>query len=159
MPKKLIFAALFLLVVAIWGAYPWIITSSWLTATFPPGNWQTRGTIGDSFGALNTLFSGLALSALALSIYLQSAELKQLSVKEDQTAKLVASQAETLRLTALLSYYNNEVDRMERLSESVEASEDDTRQRFWARHAQLRGDRDKILESLNALDIRIGGQE
>lgn len=34
------------------------------------------GTFGDSFGALNTLFSGLAFSGIIISIFLQSKELK-----------------------------------------------------------------------------------
>jgi hypothetical protein len=38
-------------------------------------DWSTRGTFGDSFGAINALFSGLAFSGLIFTIFLQKEEL------------------------------------------------------------------------------------
>jgi len=38
-------------------------------------DWTERGTFGDSFGAINALFSGLAFSGLIFTIYLQREEL------------------------------------------------------------------------------------
>ena len=38
-------------------------------------SWETAGTFGDSFGALNSVFSGLAFVAIALSHFLQRKDL------------------------------------------------------------------------------------
>ena len=38
-------------------------------------DWTTRGTFGDSFGAINALFSGFAFAGLIYTIYLQREEL------------------------------------------------------------------------------------
>jgi len=40
-------------------------------------DWATRGTFGDMFGAVNSLFSGLALIGVSYSIYLQVQSLKK----------------------------------------------------------------------------------
>lgn len=39
------------------------------------GDWQTRGQFGDSFGAINSLFSGLAFAGVIFTILLQRHEL------------------------------------------------------------------------------------
>ena len=39
-------------------------------------DWTQRGLFGDSFGALNSFFSGLALAGVIITIYLQSRELR-----------------------------------------------------------------------------------
>lgn len=46
----------------------------YLTILYIP-EWSDRGTFGDMFGAVNTLFSGLAFAGLIYAIYLQSIEL------------------------------------------------------------------------------------
>lgn len=38
--------------------------------------WSDRGTFGDMFGAINTLFSGLAFAGIIIAIFLQSKELE-----------------------------------------------------------------------------------
>lgn len=38
--------------------------------------WQDAGVIGDSFGAVNALFSGLALAGVVMTLYLQSRDMK-----------------------------------------------------------------------------------
>ena len=39
-------------------------------------NWTSRGTFGDMFGAVNALFSGLALAGIVVAIILQRHELE-----------------------------------------------------------------------------------
>lgn len=39
-------------------------------------NWQTSGTFGDTFGALNALFSGLAFAGVIITILIQKSELE-----------------------------------------------------------------------------------
>lgn len=115
MKKLSIFFTLFASVVVLWIAYPFIISQQFVIDLFPKGNWASRGVVGDSFGALNTLFSGLALAGLAVNIYLQSAQLKKLEKQEQENSKRIDAQVETQSLTAILNYYNSEIDRIERL--------------------------------------------
>ncbi len=63
------------LILAVWSLYP-----LWMEHIFTPKNTEMQsnlGTLGDSFGALNTLFSGFAFAGIIVSIYLQSNELKE----------------------------------------------------------------------------------
>ena len=39
-------------------------------------DWTQKGLFGDSFGALNSFFSGLALAGVIITVYLQSRELR-----------------------------------------------------------------------------------
>jgi hypothetical protein len=133
--------------------YPFIISSNVVIDFFPKANWTNRGVIGDSFGALNTLFSGLALAGLAISISLQTSQLRKLERKEDETAKHIAAQAEVLRHTALLTYYNNEVERLERLSHQVDNDNSEVAKKFWAKYQDIRSKRDIAVSSLNEINI------
>lgn len=54
--------------------------------------WTTRGQFGDLFGGLNTLFSGLAFSALIYAIYLQHKELKLQRLELKQTREELKGQ-------------------------------------------------------------------
>lgn len=45
--------------------------------------WTDKGNIGDSFGAVNTLFSGFAFLAVVITIYLQFTELRQSKIDRD----------------------------------------------------------------------------
>ncbi len=48
---------------------------SWVFIPQCLGTWSERGTFGDMFGAVNSLFSGLAFAGLIYTIHLQSKEL------------------------------------------------------------------------------------
>ena len=95
-------------------------------------NWQERGTFGDAFGALNTLFSGLAFVGIIYTIFLQRKELalqrKELELtrqelkrtaeaqekSEKALVKQVVSMERTAKLNALntlLNYYSEEKNR------------------------------------------------
>ncbi|MFZ6819718.1 hypothetical protein [Undibacterium sp. Ji22W] len=115
MKKYIFISLLFACVIGLWIAYPFIISQQFVVDLFPKGNWASRGVVGDSFGALNTLFSGLALAGLAVNIYLQSVQLKKLEAKEEENSKRLDLQSETLSLTALLNYHNSEIDRLTNL--------------------------------------------
>lgn len=78
--------------------------------------------VGDSYGALNTLFSGFAFVGIIISIFMQSEELKlqRDEIKENRKeiqnqSKELARQAENLKISAelnslnsLLTYYIDE---------------------------------------------------
>ncbi|MCG7949111.1 MAG: hypothetical protein N0C84_22500 [Candidatus Thiodiazotropha taylori] len=57
--------------------------------------WPDRGTFGDMFGAVNTLFSGLAFAGLIYAIYLQSRELSLQRVELMQTREELAKSAKS----------------------------------------------------------------
>lgn len=85
---------------------------------------EERGTLGDMFGGLNTLFSGLAFCGIIISILLQSSELKMQreeirqnreELKGSKLAQLSQSkalekQAENLKNSAKLSALNTLVN-------------------------------------------------
>jgi hypothetical protein len=79
MKKILTYAAPFLLVIIAWLSYPfWMLKLK----SIPTGSdailgSTSFGAYGDAFGALNTLFAGLAFSGIIVSIFLQSKELTE----------------------------------------------------------------------------------
>ena len=79
MSKVLSSLFVLILVCAIFGV--WFTFPYWVPIVFNlPVDTETQnlwGTFGDTFGALNTLFSGLAFLGIIVSIYLQSKELTE----------------------------------------------------------------------------------
>lgn len=84
---------LILFVILIWLLFPWILT--YLTNSFDL-NIKAKddpnfGTFGDTFGALNTLFSGLAFATLIITLFLQRKELqeqrKELTAQREEITK------------------------------------------------------------------------
>lgn len=69
-------------------------------------DWAQRGQFGDMFGALNTVFSGLAFAALAYTLNLQRKELglqrQELASTREELAKQAAAQQQQAN-TALRS--------------------------------------------------------
>lgn len=83
-----------------------------------------RGTFGDMFGGLNTLFSGLAFCGIIISILLQSSELKMQreeirqnreelkgsKIAQQAQSQSLQKQAENLKISAKLSALNTLVN-------------------------------------------------
>ena len=96
-------AGLLLSIIGVWLWY-----KDQVPGWYPKG--EDAGTFGDSFGALNTLFTGLAFAAVVISVWFQRADLNA-TLKEikDQTgisaAQLEASKVQTkiAALTAILN--------------------------------------------------------
>lgn len=109
--NRFLFFVIPILVILFWLSYPFLISSHWIQGVFPQANWSNFGVVGDSFGALNTLFSGLALSGLAINIYLQSRHIHNIEQKEKDTENKLNEQIDAIRHTALLNYYNAEIGR------------------------------------------------
>lgn len=63
--------ALILIVIGMWIFYPYGLPHLGMVT-----NTATYGTFGDSYGALNTLFSGLAFATLIITLFLQRKELQ-----------------------------------------------------------------------------------
>lgn len=84
--------------VAIWLASGFVV---W--RLFP--DWQTRGTFGDMFGAINALFSGLALAGVVIAIMLQRQELmlqrRELEMTRQELRRSSDSQLRNLHIDLL----------------------------------------------------------
>jgi Putative phage abortive infection protein len=67
------------LIVFIWYTFPkWIVSLIGLPSTDGKNlNLAAYGSYSDAFGALNTLFAGLAFAGIVVSIFLQSKELRE----------------------------------------------------------------------------------
>lgn len=139
-----LFAGIF----AFWVAYPFIISSDLIKIWKPWMDWTLRGQLGDSFGALNTLFSGFALAGLAVNIHMQNEQLKKLEKKEQDNEDQLKAQVETLKDSALLSYYSDEIKRLIGGLDEVNAWKPTT--------ADLQTEKKDLLDSIDAQlkDIR-----
>lgn len=105
---------LMILVIIVWVISAWL---SWLFFS----DWSKSGTFGDTFGAINSLFSGLALAGIIYTIYLQKIELglqrkeleytrEELTRTADAQEKSVFMMTEQLRLSNLpFLQYNSKV--------------------------------------------------
>jgi hypothetical protein len=60
-------------------------------------DWQTRGTVGDTFGAVNALFSGLALAAVGYNLLLQRRELNLQRQELRLTRRVMEAQLDEMR--------------------------------------------------------------
>lgn len=103
----------------------WLISYPLLDYFYPALN--SKGTFGDSFGAINSLFSGLALAGIIYTILLQRKELAlqrqeirdnrrelaRSATAQENSERSLKRQAENLKVTArlnalstLISHYN-----------------------------------------------------
>ncbi|MDR8394446.1 hypothetical protein NC796_25090 [Aliifodinibius sp. S!AR15-10] len=74
-----------------------------ITIIYSFDSWGTRGSFGDMFGVLSSIFTGLAFAAVIYSLYLQRKDLKITQEELKQSVKAQNEQAESLRETALLN--------------------------------------------------------
>jgi len=84
-------------------------------------NLDDRGQYGDMFGAVNSLFSGLAFAALIVTLLMQKKELEDNRLELKRSADAQKKNATLLALTTLLSEYNEQLDR--RVKDLTDASE------------------------------------
>lgn len=84
----------------------WLLTYALLKDLAP----EDRGTFGDMFGSINSLFSGLALAGIILTILLQRQELKLQRKELADTRREFKIQNETLKLQRFESLFFNLVD-------------------------------------------------
>lgn len=79
--------------------------------------WEKSGSFGDTFGAINSLFSSLAFGALIYTIILQSRELKlqreELSLTREQLTESANSQKEQAKYTLLAARISAAVSEQE----------------------------------------------
>jgi hypothetical protein len=108
------FIMLFVCIIIIWGVFG-------IFPFFIFDKWADRGTFGDMFGAINSLFSALAFGGVIYTIYLQKTELglqrlelietrKELSRSaeaQEKSEKALNKQLTSMTLTAKLNALNS----------------------------------------------------
>ena len=69
----------------------WVASFAWIYLCV--GNWEVRGQLGDMFGAVNSLFSGLAFAGLIVTLILQRKDLNLQRESIQQTNEQLGIQA------------------------------------------------------------------
>lgn len=109
-------AIILLCVIIVWATGGWLADLT---------NKMDRGTFGDMFGAVNSLFSGLAFATLIYTTFLQRWELRETRKELMRTAaaqeasetalrvqaEAAAKSANLAAVNALLTYYRGELER------------------------------------------------
>jgi hypothetical protein len=101
-------------VVLMFAAY-WILLLILLTS------WEVRSQFGEMFGALSALFSALAFSAVAYSIFLQREALALQRQELDLTRNEVAKTAKLNALATLAQTYSESLTWMQQSGKSAAA--------------------------------------
>ncbi len=76
---------------------------SWVLIWLLVGDWTAAGQFGDAFGAINALFSGLALAGVIVAMLMQREELKLIRKELGQSSEAQEAQAKALIITAQLN--------------------------------------------------------
>jgi septal ring factor EnvC (AmiA/AmiB activator) len=139
---------------------------SGLTIYLISDNWGDRGTIGDMFGAVNALFSGLAFAALLYTLQLQREEIKlnrtEIALNRNELSKSVKAQQEsqealkqqvtqthlTAQLNAMntvISYYNSQIESSKSTQETIDKAR--------AKRRLIIQKIDDLIDELDDLDV------
>lgn len=96
----------------------WLLSIAWLRFIFP--DWSSAADFGDSFGAINSLFSGFALILAVYSMLLQQ---KQNREFEEQTRKSIEQQNSILKLMQDSLIHQANVARVDALKHLIDSDE------------------------------------
>ncbi|MCB2193854.1 MAG: hypothetical protein KQI62_19920 [Deltaproteobacteria bacterium] len=87
------------------------------------GDWGKSGTFGDTFGAANALFSGLAFGGVIIAILLQRKELelqrKELELTRNELARTAAAQENSEKIFKQQLYYSFLASKTEALNTAI----------------------------------------
>ncbi len=87
------FIIICIVIILIWFVNMWWLMHSGLTS-------DERGTFGDMFGAINSLFSGIAMAGVIIAIIMQRQELELQREELMRTANANRKQAQIQKLSA-----------------------------------------------------------
>lgn len=142
----------------------WVVSAVAIYYLIP--NWGDRGTLGDMFGAVNALYSGLAFAGLLFTIVLQRQEIKmnrheiELNRKElkkstaaqTHSQKALQEQAIQTHLTAkinamstVINYYNIQISSTNNSPETIDKAR--------AKRRELIAAMDDLIDGLNDSDV------
>jgi hypothetical protein len=91
-------------IIAIW-ILSWVLIDTFIVAQETTSVLETRGTFGDKFGAVNSLFSGLAFAGIIFTILLQRKELQLQRDELSSTRAVFEKQNEMLSQQKFESTY------------------------------------------------------
>lgn len=148
-----------ILVVTIWSISGFTIYSL-------ADNWGDRGTMGDMFGAVNALFSGLAFAALLYTLHVQREEIKlnraEIALNRIELSKSVKAQQESqealkqqvaqTHLTAQLNAMNTAINYYTSQIESTKSSEETINKAIAKRRLMIQKI-DELIDELDDLEI------
>ena len=124
---------------SFWVIAIWIISGVLIYYLIP--DWGDRGTLGDMFGVVNALFSGLAFAALIYTIILQREEIslnrKEIELNRKELQKSAAAQdssqhalkeqviqthltAKINAMSTVINYYNTQIANTNNPQEIIE---------------------------------------
>lgn len=103
---------LFIIIIAVW-------VLSYGIIVFLIKKWEDRGTFGDAFGAVNSLFSGLAFAGIIYTIFLQRRELKYQREELEQTREEFKTQNFTLKKQRFENTFFNLLSQHNRIIEGL----------------------------------------
>ncbi|MFQ2750206.1 putative phage abortive infection protein [Aeromonas caviae] len=133
---RVLVCGLIFLVMILWTFYP--LWSYLYKSIFYNSKLLDIGIFGDSYGALNTLFSGLAFTGIIVSIYFQSQELAETRRDINRQTMEFESQTEVLRKQAFENTFFQMLTVFRSNSESVyinEVNDDESIDVFTGRKA------------------------
>lgn len=117
-------------------------------------DWEIRGQIGDSFGSISALFSGLAFASIIFTIYLQREDLKlqkeELKLQREEMAK--SREQLSKQVTFLKAQYIADIGKIKvsALEAEIEAIKMEAEQRVaGARGSHIKKIRDVKTSLLN----------
>ena len=116
------FILLFFVILCFWFFFPVLLQKiSWvnLNSEDAKNYWGVMGTYGDSFGVLNSLFSGLAFLGVAITLFLQYRQLNILKEQQNSNDVKQNNQIRIMALTALLNHHNSHTDRMHEIGNQL----------------------------------------
>ncbi len=129
-------------------------------------NWSDRGTFGDLFGAINSLFSGLALAGLVYSIYgsRQEIELQRAEIElnrreliksrktQEKSEKALEDQVEQMRISSKLNGLNTLITYYSGVIANPNKTEE-VREKAAERRRELIKEIDLLIDRLSDEDI------
>jgi len=84
-------------------------------------DWQTRSSFGEMFGAVNTLFSGLALAGVIYTVLIQRHEIEMQRRSQARSDHLMALTAKLSALNSLVEATSNQLRDMRAGRDSAES--------------------------------------
>jgi hypothetical protein len=129
--------------ITIWFTSPYWV--SYMVDRFLPNppepGWSDRGLKGDSFGAINALFGGLGLAAVAYSLIIQKSEVQASSAEMKRSAELTQKFIEQVSLLVIEQRKANEL-----VEERVQTQKDSNRlTSLMAEYSALHGKKAAII--------------
>lgn len=113
-----------------------------------------RGTIGDMFGVINSLFSGLALAGIILTILLQRKELKYQRQELSDTREEFRIQNETLKIQRFENTFFHLLDQLHQIVNAIDFTYHTKKKKEQAKSfSQMTNNRNSELEDLVSVTI------